>query len=126
MQSQHMEWIKTNVPTPSDAYGQCKKWSALMIAEFPELRLVRGFYDCPFWGERTHWWCVDANGHIVDATAHQFPSRGIGEYRELKEGERAPTNRCANCSGPVYDGGTVCGSECHKQYVAYLMAPVTA
>jgi hypothetical protein len=49
----------------------------------PSLRLVRGFYLCPVWGEQQHWWCQDGDGKVVDPTAAQFPSAGAGEYVEF-------------------------------------------
>jgi hypothetical protein len=64
--------------------GKCKEMSEELVKNDPTLRLVRGFYYCPFWGEQGHWWTVNKNGDIIDPTAKQFPSGGItGEYVEF-------------------------------------------
>lgn len=63
--------------------GKCKEMSEALVAADPSLRLVRGHYVCPFWGEQAHWWCVKPSGEIVDPTVAQFPSKGMGEYVEF-------------------------------------------
>lgn len=63
--------------------GKCREMSESLVAVDPTLRLVRGHYYCPQWGEQPHWWCVDTNGKIVDPTALQFPSQGNGVYVEF-------------------------------------------
>jgi len=61
--------------------GKCKEMSEDMIAKNPELKLVRGHYYCPIWNrDEPHWWCVAPDGTIVDPTARQFPSKGMGMY----------------------------------------------
>jgi len=63
--------------------GKCKELAELEVESNPNLRLVRGFYHCPWWGKQQHWWCVKPDGTIVDPTSKQFPSNGIGEYEEF-------------------------------------------
>lgn len=63
--------------------GKCKEMSEAAVAEDPTLRLVRGHYYCPIWGEQPHWWTVRPDGTVVDPTAAQFPSKGTGEYVEF-------------------------------------------
>ncbi|HNV67896.1 MAG TPA: hypothetical protein PKN60_12325, partial [Bacteroidales bacterium] len=59
--------------------GKCKEMSEAAVLEDPTLRLVRGHYWCPLWDRNEqHWWCVKPDGTIVDPTARQFPSRGLG------------------------------------------------
>lgn len=82
------------------------------VAADPTLRLVRGFYDCPYWGREQHWWTVRPDGSIHDPTAAQFPSEGAGVYTEfdgfvecetcgkrLPEEEAEIDGRHAWCSG---------------------------
>lgn len=114
----YKEWISANVVV---AYGMCKEVTAAMAKDFPELRRVRGHYCCPFWGERQHWWLVTGAGEIVDPTAEQFPSKGMGEYVEWDESAPQPTGKCPNCGGYAYDYRTCCSDECHDEYSAYCM-----
>lgn len=62
--------------------GRCKEMSEDLVSRDPSLRLVRGWYHCPMWGKQAHWWTERQDGSIVDPTARQFPSKGIGEYEE--------------------------------------------
>jgi len=75
--------------------GRCKEMSEALVSQNPNLTLVRGYYDCPFWGLQPHWWVKDREGNVIDPTAKQFPSKGMGEYIE-------------------FDGNVEC-SECGKQ-----------
>lgn len=72
--------------------GKCKELSEEAIAADPTLRLERGHYLCPFWGEQPHWWTVRQDGTIFDPTKDQFPSKGMGEY--IPFDGRVP---CAEC-----------------------------
>jgi hypothetical protein len=117
----YVSWIRANCPEP---YGKCAEYTALMVAEFPELRRVRGHYYCPAWGEREHWWCVALGGTIVDPTAAQFPSNGTGEYVEWDESKPEPTGKCPNCGGYVF-GGYLCSDRCDEEYRRYVSSPLT-
>jgi hypothetical protein len=64
-------------------YGKCREYAEQAVRENPLLRLVRGYYHCPIWGKRHHWWTVKPDGKIYDPTEDQFPSKGIGEYEEF-------------------------------------------
>jgi len=99
--------------------GKCKEMSEALAAKDPSLRVVRGHYDCPIWGRQAHWWCVDQNGKIVDPTAKQFPSAGIGEYVEFSGyfeceqcGKSVPENEVV----PV-GGHPTCSNECAMRLV---------
>lgn len=116
----YRKWIAENV---TETYGTCAEVTEAMAAAFPELRRVRGHYYCPIWGERGHWWLFAQDEQIVDPTAAQFPSGGLGEYVEWEEGSREPTGNCPQCGDLVYDGGTCCSENCHIAYAAYCMNP---
>jgi hypothetical protein len=120
MMGAYDDWIAANAKRFEDVYGKCADLSRAMQKAFPELRLARGIYDCPVWGERTHWWLVAPGGDVVDPTASQFPSKGIGEYRELKEGDRIPSGVCMDCGDTVYDGATFCSDACKAATLSYL------
>jgi len=115
---EYAEWIAANVP--SDPTGKCAEVTEAMEAAFPALRRVRGHYFCFTLGrDLPHWWMETATGEAIDPTAAQFPSRGIGVYEEHSGPE--PTGKCPNCSGYVYDGGTVCSDACAREYTAYCL-----
>ena len=64
--------------------GKCRQFSEQAVKDDPTLRLVRGYYWCPFTNrEEQHWWCEKPDGTIVDPTKLQFLSAGMGEYREF-------------------------------------------
>ena len=117
MSDSYTEWIEQNVN--GTGYGKCSQITMDMANAFPSLRRVRGHYYCPVWGERAHWWLVDEDGTVIDPTAAQFPSRGMGPYVPWDESQPEPTGMCPNCGGPCYNGDTLCCQECHDSYVAY-------
>lgn len=76
--------------------GRCKEMSEAAVADDPTLRLVRGWYHCPIWGKQPHWWAERPDGTVVDPSARQFPSKGIGEYEEYDG-----TIECEQCGRVV-------------------------
>ena len=102
--------------------GRCKELSEAAVKADPTLRLVRGFYCCPMWNrEEQHWWTVLQDGTIYDPSARQFPSKGLGSYREYDG-----TLSCANCGKEFQEGAegssytsrfAFCSYECHGQFV---------
>lgn len=100
--------------------GKCKEMSEAACAADPSLALVRGHYYCPMWNvEEPHWWCIKPDGTIVDPTARQFPSGGMGIYTPL--GDSVP---CAECGkdiqvDDVIEAGSyaVCSGECYGRLV---------
>lgn len=116
----YAEWIADNFPTYESAYGHCAKATEGMVAVFPELIRVRGHYYDLSWGEREHWWCKTADGVIVDPTAHQFPSKGMGHYEELDPNAPVPTGKCMGCGEYVYNSDTFCSSSCETAVIADL------
>lgn len=64
--------------------GKCKQMAQEAATEDPRLVVVCGWYYDPVWNtEEEHWWCKLPDGTIVDPTRLQFPSAGMGEYREF-------------------------------------------
>lgn len=64
--------------------GKCKEMSEALVANDASLRLVRGYYECPIWGRREHWWAQRDDGSVIDPTVRQFPTCGVGaEYVEF-------------------------------------------
>ena len=102
--------------------GKCKEASEAACALDATLTLVRGHYDCPIWGKQEHWWCRRQDGTILDPTAKQFPSGGIGEYVEF-DGRV----ECAECGKIVSEDDAVpmgnfvvCSSRCAMRLVGLL------
>ena len=115
---QYADWIAAEYA--GHGYGKCDEATTRMVASFSELRRTRGMYHCPMWGERTHWWCVATDGTIVDPTAGQFPSMGMGEYQEITDDADCPTGVCLDCGAHVYKDATFCSPECERATRAYL------
>lgn len=99
--------------------GKCKEFSIKLIEEDPSLRLVRGYYFCPYWGKQEHWWCKKEDGTIVDATKDQFPSKGNGSYEEY-----IGIIECSECGVSMkeeeasFDGRfAFCSYKCHGRFV---------
>jgi hypothetical protein len=111
-------WIAAHLP--ADPRGQCAAVTEAMAAAFPELRRVRGFYECPIEGRRPHWWMATRAGLIIDPTACQFPSNGIGLYVEHVGPE--PTGQCLNCGSLLFGAGLeFCNAECAWETAQFLM-----
>lgn len=89
-----------------ELYGRCHELSMAAVAADPSLTLVRGWYYCPVWGEREHWWTTRPDGTVFDPTAAQFPSGGLGHYEPF-----AGTFPCEHCGEAVAEA------------VAYIVAP---
>ena len=100
--------------------GRCREVCEVMLRVRPELSLVRGHYHCPIWGRREHWWLKAEDSSIVDPTASQFPSGGLGEYEEWDESRPEPTAKCLNCGDYVFGGDEFCSETCSAETVSYL------
>ena len=108
-----------------DNRGKCAEFTAALVENFPELKRVRGFVTLKSGLRRSHWWCVDADGNIVDPTASQFETEyfwhaGIAFYEPLNESDPEPTGKCPNCGNYCYDGGVCCSPKCNREYAAYV------
>jgi hypothetical protein len=121
----YTEWIDKNVPKRHhdgrNLYalrGKCQSFSQKMVKAFPELRLRKGFYYDAEWGQEQHYWTIDPSGGVIDPTAAQFPSRGIGVYEHLEDSE-LPIGKCMNCGNLSYQGAPspyICSKECEREY----------
>jgi len=99
--------------------GKCKEFSQEAVLRDPTLRLVRGFYHCPFWGEQPHWWTVRLDGSIYDPTKDQFPSKGLGNYEEF-----TGYLKCDQCGKVVKEEDAkfdskyaFCSTQCNMRFV---------
>lgn len=99
--------------------GKCKELSEQAVKDDPTLRLVRGHYHCPMWGEQAHWWTVRPDGTIHDPSKRQFPSGGVGEYVEFDGNVK-----CSNCGKPMKEEDAqfesnycFCSTKCHMKFV---------
>lgn len=116
-------WISMYRSRVPSTYGKCKEATAEMKAVFKELDIVRGHVWCA-WGQRSHFWCVDPKGNIVDPTADQFPG-GVGEYMPWKPGDAVRVGKCMNCGDEIWrpvrtldeepQHASVCSEECEQK-----------
>ena len=100
--------------------GKCKEMSEALLVADPTLRLVRGHYYCPIWNtEEPHWWCEKPDGTVVDPSAKQFPSKGLGIYTEFNG-----FVNCAECGKEISEDEAVfesnyafCSTRCLMRFV---------
>ena len=124
----YKECIQALLELGEDPLGRCAEWTAALVYNFPELKRVRGFVTLRSGMRRSHWWCEDAAGKIVDPTASQFDTKyfwhsGIAFYEHFNESDPEPTGKCPNCAELCYDEGTCCSRKCEEEYAAYCMNP---
>lgn len=105
--------------TEKSAYGRCEFVCKVMVEKFPELNLIRGYYWDVEWGKREHWWITDLEESIIDPTAIQFPSKGIGHYEPWLAYSREPTGKCPHCGEYCYNHETV-HDECKESFMEYM------
>lgn len=101
--------------------GRCRELSRAAVAADPTLRLVRGWYHDPVWGQQEHWWTVRPDGSIHDPTAAQFPVPGIAAFYE----EYAGVLPCEGCGRPVTEADPAryeacCSYGCYGRMVGVL------
>ena len=118
--AKYIRWIRENIRDYTDAYAKCREVSQRMQQAFPELKLVRGHYHCPHVGEYPHWWLIDPSNRIIDPTALQFPSKGVGQYEPWPDNKPEPTGKCINCGDYTYNGDGACSESCYLAIVASL------
>lgn len=100
--------------------GKCRPMAEALVAKDSTLTLVRGYYHCPFWGKQAHWWAKDPQGKIIDPTAAQFPSLGMGIYEEFNG-----IVECAQCGKEMEEENVghaegryaFCSSKCFGRFV---------
>lgn len=103
--------------------GKCKELAEAACQADTKLRLVRGYYHCPFWGKQAHWWGESQDGTVTDPSSPQFPSKGMGDYEEYDGNVE-----CANCGTamPEDDAWRIegrycyCSSRCYGQFVGVI------
>lgn len=98
----------------TDIVGKCRELSLEAAKLYPSLKVVRGHYHCPIWGERAHWWCVRPDGSIHDPTKDQFPSGGFGEYVEF-----SGMVTCANCGKELQEEQATIDGNGHYAFCSY-------
>lgn len=115
----YLDWIKNYKEKQPFIRGKCYSATLEMAEEFPELRQERG-YVTDILGEHQHWWCVEADGSIVDPTDSQFYEIiDYDAYNEEKHGP-LPTGKCMDCGGYVYNDDYFCDKECERKTLEYL------
>lgn len=132
IKSEYKQWIIDNYPTPNSAINLCREACEKMKEAFPELTLTNGLIQVGTEkDERTHWWCKDPEGNVVDPTAHQYKIFGmrIVFYNEIDDEHdlrKYPQGKCANCGETYFIGknnwgdSTTCSSKCFQDYCDYL------
>ena len=115
------EWAKAH-----DVRCACERATLDMVERFPELRRVPGHVRFVVGGGAAHWWCVTADGTVVDPTANQFLEfhGGIARYEEWVG--PLPSGKCPNCGEYVYPPITHGNphEECYEEYRAYVMREI--
>jgi hypothetical protein len=108
----------------SDGYrllaGKCYEICKAIASKYPEFILVRGHYYCPIWNQdRPHWWLKSEDDVIYDPTVEQFPSKGMGQYKEFSG--MCP---CSNCGDEIEEDNAViegnytfCCYNCHGKFI---------
>ena len=77
--------------------GKCKELSEQAALNDSTLKLVRGHYYCPMWNkDEAHWWTKRQDGTIYDPSKDQFPSKGMGIYKEFNG-----IVECAECGKDI-------------------------
>jgi len=125
MKQQYQIWIDNYKEKHKIIAGLCFPACSLMLQNFPELQLIRG-YIIDIWDKkRTHWWLKTESGEIIDPTVSQFDnlltfgSLVYEEYNEFIHGPLA-TGKCMNCGECVYNDEQFCNVECEKNTFKYL------
>lgn len=108
--------------------GTCERAARELANRDTKLRVVRGHFLCPYWGEQAHWWCEDQDGTIIDPTVQQFPSHAFVTKDNYHEWDGSLS--CANCgkvgiqdeSWTITGNGhyAVCSYTCHGQLIGVL------
>lgn len=133
MEEKYKNWIEKIKIKNKVLRGFCHSISQEMVAEFPELRLAKGYFEDDYGAKRSHWWCIAPDGTIVDPTIDQFESNfkitasRYEEYDELKHGP-LPIGKCYNCGSYIYadeqddnySSISFCEQKCESDYLAYL------
>lgn len=93
-------WIKQHYPYSYLAKLQCAEATQSMVAEFPELRRVRGYIYIGV-HQRPHWWCETKDGEIVDPTVQQYETVPV-MYEEVPADAYEPHGKCLECGDLLF------------------------
>ena len=102
--------------------GKCAKIAAAIAKACPEFRVAKGYYHCPHWGKRGHFWLVAQDGTIYDPTIWQFPTE-TGAYEEIHENSEVECDQCGKripLAGATIGGNgnyVFCNGRCYGKYV---------
>lgn len=81
------EWIDKNVKKERDYSDKntnpCFFYSAMVVALFPNLKLMKGKRDPPREGDSAHFWVEDAGGNMIDPTSFRNPDAENIEGEEI-------------------------------------------
>lgn len=124
MKERYAAWIADYAQARPSLTGKCAAATKEMAAAFPELTRVAGWAHLEGGGSPEHWWCVTADGTVVDPTAGQW-STPVERYEAFKPGGTVRVGRCMNCGWDIYDKVTtldgprrfVCSDECNDELV---------
>lgn len=111
-------------PRQPELRGTCKTAAEQLAKEDPSLTVVRGWYIDVHWGRQEHWWCVRADGGIVDPTVEQFPTGHVPGLRQYEPYEGI--HPCPGCGTAVREdrnySGFCCGA-CYGSTVGFPGEP---
>ena len=110
MKKKYKDWIAKNILDTAD--GLCLEWAGLMAQKFPELTLVEGAVHFHGYDSEGHFWCVDADGEIIDPTVGQFGDIPI-QYEFIRH--PAQTGDCIICDAPTYLDNKCCSVPCYSK-----------
>lgn len=96
----YQTWIKQHYPYPHLAKLQCAEATKAMVAEFPELRRVRGYVYIGVY-QRPHWWCETKDKEVIDPTINQYETIPA-MYEELPEDAEEPHGKCYECGALLF------------------------
>lgn len=123
----YADWINATVPKGYGCRGTCRRYSELMVAAFPELRLACGFVVLLGHKDEQHWWCVAPDGTVIDPTSGQFAGWTVVlHYDEVDlddevDRARIPTGKCMNCGEFCYGGRrNACSPACDSELSDYF------
>lgn len=125
METKYQNWINSYKEKHKVLAGLCFPACSLMLKDFPELTICRG-YIVDGWGKRyTHWFLKTDNDEIIDPTISQFDyllDGGNLKYEEYSEGLHGPlsTGKCMDCGKLLYNNETFCNSICSENTSKYL------
>lgn len=124
MKPEYTAWIESYTAAQPERYvrGKCREATVAMIETYPELRQAAGFVYCT-WGREEHFWCMTADGEVIDPTKSQY--HHVFRYEEIdlsdpEQVKKIPTGRCMDCGDDTYEDKTFCDERCEAATRAYM------